>query len=379
MNPLFEKVHSELKRSMGLGKCRKCGCMRTTLVNLSTSLLSVNEDDARSLHEDVCRWMNELEPMEYSCFKCKFCIPPEAMSLLTAKYPAMAALSLGDSCGFEVAGDTWPPVIGEYFVVEKNAPVAVSTLANENLPQELAALTPKGLCIIGKTETENIGIDKIVKNVVSNPALRFLIVAGKEPEGHKSGESLIALGINGVDGEMRIIGSTGRRPVLKNVTGKEVEDFRKQVRIENMLGCEDAQELISRIKELSEQVPASSAQTGRKRFSIGKTETKAKSAPAVPSTPRVKAEAKSQSVALDKAGYFVILPSKKDGAILVEHYSYDNKLLRIIEGETSRDIYLTIINNNWVSDLTHAAYLGKELTKAELSMKEGFKYVQDGA
>jgi tetrahydromethanopterin S-methyltransferase subunit A len=73
------------------------------------------------------------------------------------------------------------------------------------------------------------------------------------------------------------------------------------------------------------------------------------------------------------------MPSRKDGNILVEHYSYDNKLLRKIEGKNSRDIYFTIINNNWVTELSHAAYLGKELAKAELSVKKSFKFVQDGA
>jgi tetrahydromethanopterin S-methyltransferase subunit A len=71
--------------------------------------------------------------------------------------------------------------------------------------------------------------------------------------------------------------------------------------------------------------------------------------------------------------------SKKNSTILVEHYSYDNKLLRKIEGKNGRDIYFTIINNKWVTELSHAAYLGKELIKAELSIKKGFKFVQDGA
>jgi len=42
-------------------------------------------------------------------------------------------------------------------------------------------------------------------------------------------------------------------------------------------------------------------------------------------------------------------------------------------------IYWTIIENGWVCEMSHAAYLGKELTKAEMSMKLGFKYVQDKA
>jgi tetrahydromethanopterin S-methyltransferase subunit A len=78
----------------------------------------------------------------------------------------------------------WPYVPGKYFVVEPAAPVAVTTLGSVALAPELAKSAPKGLCIVGKVETENIGIEKIIKNILSNPAIRFLICAGKEPPKH---------------------------------------------------------------------------------------------------------------------------------------------------------------------------------------------------
>lgn len=82
---------------------------------------------------------------------------------------------------------------------------------------------------------------------------------------------------------------------------------------------------------------------------------------------------------MDRAGYFVIVPLAERGLIHVEHYAYDNTLLRNIEGADARALYLTIINQQWVSELSHAAYLGKELAKAELALKHGLAYVQDGA
>ena len=77
---------------------------------------------------------------------------------------------------------------------------------------------------------------------------------------------------------------------------------------------------------------------------------------------------------------FHVMPvaSDYDGVILVEHYSYKEKFLRVIEGGDARSIYLTIVRNGWVSKLDHAAYIGKELAKAELSIEHGFKYLQDG-
>ncbi len=82
---------------------------------------------------------------------------------------------------------------------------------------------------------------------------------------------------------------------------------------------------------------------------------------------------------MDKAGYFVIVPLADKQLIIVDHYAYDDTLLRTIEGTNARAVYMTVVSNGWVSELSHAAYLGKELAKAELSLQHGFKYVQDGA
>ncbi len=95
--------------------------------------------------------------------------------------------------------------------------------------------------------------------------------------------------------------------------------------------------------------------------------------------PNVVASEPSEPVVLDKAGYFVILPSAERNVIVVEHYAYDNTLLRTIEGAGARALYKTIVANGWVSELSHAAYLGKELARAEMSIQHGIKYVQDGA
>lgn len=390
MKSIFQKVHSEIQRGMGLAKCIKCGCMRGTLENLKASLPSLKMKEAKDLLKNVNIWMQELEPLAYPCFGCKYCIPPEAMTILTKKYPELASSTLS-SCGIKVKTDSWPPVEGEYTVLDKSAPVAVSTLGSLKLEEKLAKLSPAGLCIVGKTETENIGIDKIVKNVISNPAISYLIIAGKDPAGHKSGQTLLSLWENGVEKDMRVIGSEGRRPILKNVSHADVEAFRRQVQVEDMRGSENTGALVKKIGELSKKAASAkpSASCGCndetcvpivQPISFG---TKIKTGISIPlvhaAPPKIKANKYGKSVKLDKAGYFVIIPSKKTGNILVEHYSYDNKLLRKIEGKESRDIYFAIIENKWVTELSHAAYLGKELARAELSIKKNLKFVQDGA
>lgn len=82
------------------------------------------------------------------------------------------------------------------------------------------------------------------------------------------------------------------------------------------------------------------------------------------------------SIELDGTGYFVIKPNYKAKVIDVKYYNYENELLCVIQGKDARSIYWTIIENQWVSDLSHAAYLGKELAFAESSILNGTAYVQ---
>jgi tetrahydromethanopterin S-methyltransferase subunit A len=90
-------------------------------------------------------------------------------------------------------------------------------------------------------------------------------------------------------------------------------------------------------------------------------------------------EDKNQLVKLDPAGYFVIYPIAERGVIHLEHYGYDNQLLHTLEGASPRAIYLKIIEQGWVTEMSHAAYLGKELIKAEFSLRIGIDYKQDAA
>jgi tetrahydromethanopterin S-methyltransferase subunit A len=258
-------------------------------------------------------------------------------------------------------------VPGKYFVVDPAAPVAVTTLGSVALAQELAKSAPKGLCIVGKVETENIGIEKIIKNVLSNPAIRFLICAGTEPPKHLTGATLLALFKNGVDGARRIPGSPGMRPMLPNTKPEEVEAFRQQVQPVDMIGCTEIAPIAARVEELCARTPD-----------------RASAFPLPPgldtreTTPHVVATAPlSDHIKLDKGGYFVINIGNE--AIVVEHYDYKERLLHIIEGKDARAIYWTLINKGWVTKLDHAAYLGKELARAEFSIKHAIDFEQDGA
>lgn len=231
----------------------------------------------------------------------------------------------------------WPYVPGTYFVADPAAPVAVCTLGSAELAPEVAASPPAGLCIAGKLETENIGIEKVVKNVIANPAIRFLLCVGKEPPRHLTGATMVALFENGIDAERRIPGAPGMRPMLPNTTAGEVDAFRHQVEPVVMVGCTDVGEIHEKVAELAGRAPAATAVAVAPADQAGVEHVLATGEDPL----RIK---------LDKAGYFVV--NIEGERLLVEHYSYQEQLLRVIEGRDARSIYLTIVRNGWVSSST---------------------------
>lgn len=361
-------VQAELEAGIALPKCQQCGCMESALKNLASVLPTIGTDEASALAESVSASLKKMRPIKYSCLGCEYCYPAAAQNAFGLAYPSFNEMA-DLSCEFRVRDENWPPVVGEYFVVDNAASVAVSTLASIQLAEGLAQHKPSGLAIVGKTETENIGIDKVIKNVVTSPTIRYLIIAGMESKGHLTGKTLLALVENGVDENGHVIGSQGKRPVLRNVSAPEIQAFREQVQVIDMIGCENPDEIIAEIEKLAQQVTAP----------CGCSECGGQPPVSISIAPKIIATESSEVVTMDKAGYFVIVPIADKGIINVEYYAYDNSLLQVIEGTTASAIYKTIINNGWVTELSHAAYLGKELVKAELSLQHGFKYVQDGA
>lgn len=367
----FARIQAELQEGIGLPKCRKCGCMKEALESLQASMPLIHIDGASELLRTVAALIQDIEPIEYACLGCSYCFPAVAVNVLHQFFPG-ATNAPSPSCGFEVRDYTWPPVPGEYVACCEGpaCPVAVATLGSVALAEKLAQIRPKELCIVGKIETENIGIDKIIKNTVSNPTIRYLLLAGEDPAGHLPGKTLLALKQNGIDDTMKVIGAPSKRPILRNVTRDEVEVFRQQVQVVDLIGCEDEAQILETMKNLAQRrsLPAGSNDRGDEQQS-----------PPAASTTTIQAQGAAEVDKLDPAGYFVIIPQPVKGLTTVEHYSYDNTLLRTIEGSKAREICGTIIANKWVTQLSHAAYLGKELERAELSLKLGFKYVQDGA
>lgn len=138
----------------------------------------------------------------------------------------------GRDAGYE---DPWPPVRGDYQVGDANGSVAVVTLAS--------SIIPKGAAICGQCKTENLGVEKIVANVISNCNIRILILCGVESKGHLPGDTILALHKNGIDNQGRIIGSRGAIPFIQNLPDGAIERFQKQVELVNCIGQEDTQQI----------------------------------------------------------------------------------------------------------------------------------------
>ncbi|MFH0872261.1 MAG: hypothetical protein V1878_07195 [bacterium] len=92
-----------------------------------------------------------------------------------------------------------------------------------------------GLRWAGTLQTENIGLEKVICNLVSNPNIRYLIVCGPEFPGHLVGGTILALARDGMDENKRVVGSEAPTPYLFNIPTGQVERFRKQITVIDLL------------------------------------------------------------------------------------------------------------------------------------------------
>jgi tetrahydromethanopterin S-methyltransferase subunit A len=80
---------------------------------------------------------------------------------------------------------------------------------------------------------------------------------------------------------------------------------------------------------------------------------------------------------MDNSGYFLIRVDLERGLLEAAHCKKLGIIDKIFEGKKPQDIYYEIHKEGLISRIDHAAYLGKELCKAHIALKQGIKYVQD--
>jgi tetrahydromethanopterin S-methyltransferase subunit A len=144
----------------------------------------------------------------------------------------------------------YPPEEGRYLRGNDFSPVAVVIILNtdaDKIPPEIEHLVRVGVetgaAISGTVQTANIGIEKIICNIVSNTNIRYLVLGGPESAGHRTGEAIKALFSDGVDEKKRIIGTEALSPTLYNVPIEFIERLRKQV---TLIDCQFKNEEVLR-------------------------------------------------------------------------------------------------------------------------------------
>ena len=132
----------------------------------------------------------------------------------------------------------YPPEEGCYLRGNDFSPVAVVVILRwerEKTPTSIEQLVrvaiESGAALAGTLQTENIGLEKVICNIVANPNIRFLIVCGPETPGHLVGDAILSLKKNGIDRNKRILGTKAPTPYLFNIPTEYVDRFRKQVSV----------------------------------------------------------------------------------------------------------------------------------------------------
>ena len=144
----------------------------------------------------------------------------------------------------------YPSEEGRYLRGNDYSPVAVAIVLNteaEHIPPVIENLVRAGIesgaALSGTVQTENIGFEKIICNLVANPNIRYLVMGGPESEGHLTGEAMKALFAHGVDEKKRIIGTDEPHPFLFNIPSEFIDRLRKQI---TLMDCQFQEEGVIR-------------------------------------------------------------------------------------------------------------------------------------
>lgn len=352
-------IQEQLSAAMTARKCHSCGCLHKTV-----QALEGTEAGLHDLGPLLAAARSVFQSKEYDCLGCPVCYPAIAANAFAEAFPREGdALDL---CPADEPAERrgWPPLPGDYHVLRYRSPVAICTLNSQDLAARIVVRSPESVALVGTLHTENLGIERIIRNILANPHIRFLVLCGEDTRqaiGHLPGQSLASLLAGGTDEHGRIVGARGKRPVLKNVRRDHVEAFRGQVELVSLIGEEREAVILDRAAGCAARDP------GPRENGLADVE--------VP----VLVATEPRRLVPDPAGFFVVYPDSPRRRLIVEHYTTTGVLDCVLEGATPPALYSTAAERGLLSRLDHAAYLGRELARAERSLKTGEPYVQDRA
>lgn len=267
---------------------------------------------------------------------------------------------------------SWPPLDGAFVLGDASAPVAVCTLTGGVSLDALAALP--GVAIAGRLMTPNLGVERMVRNVLANPAIRVLLVCGRESPIFWPGQALVALYGEGVDERRRIRGARGHVPVLRNLSGSEIAGFVGRVSLVDRIGEVDVEALQSEVEGLAARVGSDG------------TDAPADVIAAAPhgghgaegaGFKRLRSGGRRPDGESDPAGFFVIVVDPAAGEIVLRHYLPDRSPGHEVRSRSGEAIFRALLREGLVTRLDHAGYVGAELAKAEAALRLGRAYEQD--
>jgi len=167
----LEEIAEDLTEISQIKKCSFCGCFADTLKEFS-SIAEQNGKIELSEKAGILR-SHVIKNKKYDCLGCDPCYPADISNLLFEMDNSPKEKKEKSSCGCSsecAAEDSamWPVEKGEYLVGNKKSSIAITTLTDTGLPREIYAKLKKRIAIVGYCETENIGIEKIIKNIITN-------------------------------------------------------------------------------------------------------------------------------------------------------------------------------------------------------------------
>jgi tetrahydromethanopterin S-methyltransferase subunit A len=395
-------VREDLDRVRQIKKCTGCECLLDVLEAIRADLTDVDSAGAQATRADFGTWWEAGNVKRHRCPGCEPCLPIAPYNQLNAALagvgmtttaaegcaegscacgsgtcttpsePAHAGEEEGATIRADELPQTWPVVAGHYVVGDPAAPVAICTLADDDLKSELtAAGVTSRVAITGTLATENLGVEHAVRNLAANPRIQTLVLCGHDSRGHRAGQALLALKQSGIDAQRRIVGVLGSRAVLKNLTDAEIEAFRGRITLVDEIGTQDVDRITSlvaaRLAQATQQDASAPAILAPSDVSLRR---------AGPKVVAARAQERREWVH-DPEGFFVVLVDREAGDIVCEHYAKDGVHDETIRGLRATDVANTAVRRGLLSRLDHAAYLGRELAKAESALALNLPYTQD--
>ena len=254
----------------------------------------------------------------------------------------------------------WPIVSGRYVVGDPDRSVAICTLASSDLVDQFR--DHDEFAIAGRLYTLNLGLEKLVWNVVSNPAIRFLLLCGDDTSTQIS-RGIVQLHDQGYDHEHHILDVTGYNPFVHNITQEELAAFQRRVELVDLIGETNVDTILTSARNLEARTPGRAAAGVLHPFA----------------DPLVAKANPMGQITLDGLGLFLVGIRRATGEITLDHYSADRRYLDTVVGANAEAICHTLVREGLVSELSHAAYLGREVAKAEEALRWGLEFEQDRA